>query len=203
MDATPGAISRTNGFMERFKQIVGIGFIVIVVALTAAGLFGAFVWDPSHRPVVIVPGVTGAPWSVEVDGHVVCHGLPALTDEPHLKTCSITLPTGTHTFVVRSNDGAERFRTEATIVRGRSSYIWVPELPADLCVRTHEVKYSDGPQMPAWLTPPEKSAAVSAAFQDIGEVDVWFQEPPPVVKSNEHEDARLSVRLERCEPPSH
>lgn len=181
---------------QRLVEGFGIVFMLAVVGVAGTGLFGAFYWDPRHRPLVVVPPPGGG--EVTVDGASVCHAAP-WTTEGALHPCSITLAVGTHAVAIKSGEGGVVIQhADVTTTQGATTFLYAPELPPGKCLALVTYAYAEVVIPTLGSSSPQKPVALG--FTDLGEVDYLFVEPPKRIESSEKDATRTAVRVVDCAP---
>jgi hypothetical protein len=185
------------------KALNAFGYLLIALFVGGAGYMGFKVsyWDPRHRPVVVIAGDTRAPWKIEVDGVAQCASVPSARGEQGLTPCRFDLAVGDHVLVAKAADGSELHRVNARVEMGAEQYLWLPELPRDLCVFRQTVEYNKvQPIAFGFGSGPPAHPQLAAGFQGVGNVEDWFTPPPGQIstKSREASLSRVALRLQAC-----
>ncbi|MBZ0116531.1 MAG: hypothetical protein K8H88_06045 [Sandaracinaceae bacterium] len=191
--------TRTHKIILALLVPCGLAYLGFIV-------FEREVWEPAHRPLVILGGRSGT-WRAMVDGAPAeCARFGPVGPQARSIRCALVVSAGTHRLAVRDETGRTVHEVSATIESGPRGYVWAPEIPVGYCLRIEESTYVEHPEtarmIDAVMIPGSRGGPratyLDPGFHDVGVIHAWFADPPPAVRSRETTATRRSLRLRRC-----
>lgn len=151
-------------------------------------------YEQNYRPIYAVGTAIGQAQSLLVDGEAKCtlDGTDMLPG-----WCEVWVDMGEHRITL-AGGGEVLHETSLTIPDGSATqYLWIPELPASICVRNEELVFE---KKPTDAPPPPPKPALKPGLHELEAVEYWFDIPAQLaIASGENEVVAKIVEFARCE----